>query len=1069
MVKEVTEWKVVLDYQQTKNGLQQIATSTRKVNTEFGKASTTIRTVNGQFKGMTKTFSSGTKGMKKQAGVLGKLKGELRGVMFQYIGVQAVVSGLVQGSRRLVEWIRNSIKEFKDFEYALSEVSTLIGDKSKTAIVEYEDSIESMATTFGQTVNDLTEGIYQIVSASVALEEAPRLLEIATKASIAGVTDVATSVDVFTSILNAYGMSVEEMTTISDQLFQTIRVGKLRFEDLAAAMGYIAPISASLGVEFKEIAAALSTVTRQGQHTDMATRGLALGIQNIADISPAAASAAENFGVDLSAVALRVGGLKEIIEDLNAAMRVHGSAILPQMIRNMRSLRVFMALTSEEGITGFMRDLQNLNEVQGETDKAMQKVINTRQMWTRVTEENTKVMERSIGEAWSGVDLMLKRWHLWWAALVAGEDATEAVKEMQKGLFDNAIASLNEVEHEDFDLYDAIKGKETEEIATIIQDAYDWDAIFRMKELEGVHSRIMSIESDITTGTKLMSETLLGGFETENIWRDLSNILAPVVGLPQIEVGIEFDKDTQRKRLNQFISGVNEDLRGTELEPFTIDLIDEDPTKEEIEGIREQWNNLKEEIDTREFELEDGTILTWEELKQQFNEGGEALNSFKGDMAGMERELQNIEMNILQLRNAIRGLRVEVEDDYEVLTGDIFKGKLEWEIEVLGAETAIDRLQRLADMAIKYGDDFDIDTIQKQLPEGFEALNDEIWNSVKANNDYSGSFNDLINSMGDYEEAQKEMNKAQKEYNDFMEKYRLELLKLNLQIQEIQLKGMMRRRGLTRSEQKTIDKLRIEQTKQRIAQMKEEIDFKETQQEEMVSTDEDMFSQMESIYNEYVARVNFNLAELKDGRNSDIEDMEQTLEYKRGLLTKYEGWLSEELGKYETLWEGYRNTVELLAGDEEWQKSLRKALGYDTAMEVQDYINQIDIRGAETIHGAESEEASEARKKAAPLSFMMETVGRMPENVRDVFMRSFPEGSFKRGTDYIPADGLYKLHRGEQVVNRQSGGGDIIVQVNVSGNQITQETLPNVARQVGDAASKALVDKRTGKSKYRLR
>ena len=39
-------------------------------------------------------------------------------------------------------------------------------------------------------------------------------------------------------------------------------------------------------------------------------------IQNISDLSPVAAKAAEKYGVDLSAVALQVGGLKEIILDL---------------------------------------------------------------------------------------------------------------------------------------------------------------------------------------------------------------------------------------------------------------------------------------------------------------------------------------------------------------------------------------------------------------------------------------------------------------------------------------------------------------------------------------------------------------------------------------------------------------------------------------------------------------------------------------------------------------------------------------------------------------------------------
>jgi len=282
--------------------------------------------------------------------------------------------------------------------------------------------------------------MYDILSAAVDADSALNLLAIATKASIAGLSDVSVSVDVLTSILNAYGKTVVQMSDISDVLFQTVIRGKLVYTDLAKAMGYITPIAANLGVEFEEIAAALATVTRQGQHVDMATRGLALAMQNIADISPQAAEAARKYGVDLSITALQVGGLEEIITDLNRAMHEFGATALPEMIRNMRSLRVMMALSGDEGLTGYVTDLKLMQNAAGKTEEALTRMMDTEQFKADMLGQAMKDLERDIGEAWSGIDIWWKKTKLWWGTIFAFQGVESANKKLDN--FDDRIKGV---------------------------------------------------------------------------------------------------------------------------------------------------------------------------------------------------------------------------------------------------------------------------------------------------------------------------------------------------------------------------------------------------------------------------------------------------------------------------------------------------------------------------------------------------------------------------------------------------------------------------------------------------
>jgi len=296
----------------------------------------------------------------------GMLSGGMKGLASRFVGVQMAANYALQKGRELIKWVQESIKAFREFETRIAEVGTILqglGDKQLPAL---SAGIETLSIKFGKGASDLAKGMYDILSAAFDARDAMSLLTVATRASIAGLSSVEVSVDALTSVLNAYGKSAYQATQISDIMFQTVVRGKLRYEDLAASMGYIAPIAANLGVEFEEIAAALTTVTRQGQHVDMATRGLALGLQNIADITPKAAAAAAKYNVNLSATALRVGGLEYIIQELNTAMKENGTKILPQMITNMRSLRVFMALAGEEGIAGFTQDLDLMNKSAGQ-------------------------------------------------------------------------------------------------------------------------------------------------------------------------------------------------------------------------------------------------------------------------------------------------------------------------------------------------------------------------------------------------------------------------------------------------------------------------------------------------------------------------------------------------------------------------------------------------------------------------------------------------------------------------------------------------------------------------------
>ena len=290
--------------------------------------STTGTRINGVLKKMETITKKNVKGFQRTTiatttygKATSKLGGQLGGLAVRFVGLQAIVSLATQQFHKLTEWVKESIKEFRTFEKNIAEVGTILTGVAQDQLPAMQAGIEALSIAYGQAADDLAKATYQILSAAFDAREALGLLNIAARASIAGLSTVAESVDIFTSVLNAYGMSAIRAGEISDVLFQSVIRGKFVYKDLASALGYIAPIAANAAISFDEIMAAMSTATRHGLHLDMTARGLALAIQGIVNPTEKVTKAAQKYGIEVGALAIETMGLYGWFEALNKATK----------------------------------------------------------------------------------------------------------------------------------------------------------------------------------------------------------------------------------------------------------------------------------------------------------------------------------------------------------------------------------------------------------------------------------------------------------------------------------------------------------------------------------------------------------------------------------------------------------------------------------------------------------------------------------------------------------------------------------------------------------------------------
>jgi TP901 family phage tail tape measure protein len=195
-----------------------------------------------------------------------KLKGKISSAFSSNI---ASITATLGATALLAQGIRKTITSYKDLDTGLRNVNSIIG-VSKEELNGYKDSILDMQATTGATTKELTEGFYQLVSAGVEAKDSMATLEVATRAGIAGLSDTSTAVDGLTTVMNAWKIESDDAERVADIMFQTVKLGKTTFGEIASAISQVAPLSASMGVSFDEISAALATLTKQGTPTGMA-------------------------------------------------------------------------------------------------------------------------------------------------------------------------------------------------------------------------------------------------------------------------------------------------------------------------------------------------------------------------------------------------------------------------------------------------------------------------------------------------------------------------------------------------------------------------------------------------------------------------------------------------------------------------------------------------------------------------------------------------------------------------------------------------------------------------------
>ena len=240
-----------------------------------------------------------------------------------------------------------AITSAADFQSQMQNVGTLLDGDVNSKLQGYSKQIKAVSNDTGIATSDLTDGLYQVVSAFGESADNVQQLEIAAKAAKAGNATTTDSVNMLSAVTKAYGdTSAEAMQKASDLAFMTVKLGQTSFPELAASMGGAIAMGSQLSVSQEELYGVMATLTGVTGNTAEVSTQLEGVLSGFLSPTEDLNKALKKMGYSSGAAALEAEGLEGVINKLKD--QVGGSSLdLANLFSDKSAKQAVLGLTGD--------------------------------------------------------------------------------------------------------------------------------------------------------------------------------------------------------------------------------------------------------------------------------------------------------------------------------------------------------------------------------------------------------------------------------------------------------------------------------------------------------------------------------------------------------------------------------------------------------------------------------------------------------------------------------------------------------------------------------------------------
>ena len=265
-----------------------------------------------------------------------------------------------------------SVTMANQFAESMAKVST-IADTTKVPLERLETEILALSNQTGISANLIADDVYNAISAGQDTAHAVEFVANSAKLSKAGFAESAKSLDLLTTILNAYGLEAQKVTNVSDLLIQVQNKGKTTVAELSDNMGKVIPTAKEQNVALEQLGASYAIMTSKGIRTAETTTYLNSMISELGKSSSASAKILkEQTGQSFSELMSSGMSLADVLKIIDDDAKKSNES-MGDMFGSAEASKAALTLL-DDGVGSFNDSVLDMQNSVGLTEEAFDKL-----------------------------------------------------------------------------------------------------------------------------------------------------------------------------------------------------------------------------------------------------------------------------------------------------------------------------------------------------------------------------------------------------------------------------------------------------------------------------------------------------------------------------------------------------------------------------------------------------------------------------------------------------------------------------------------------------------------------
>ncbi len=257
----------------------------------------------------------------------------------------------LQVIHQAISGITNALQEgsaaARQYQISLAEIETIGHDLNMTTS-QLSAEVRRISEAFAIPIDVVAEATYETLSNQVAeASKTFEFLESASSLAIGAVTDLDSSVNLLSSVINAYGFNARDADEISGKLFRTIDLGRIRGEEFANTYGRVLVLASQLGINFDEVNASMATYTVTGLKANEAMTLMTNVMLKLIRPTDALKDRMEELGIPMAEAGIQAFGFQGFLQEITKESGSSATAI-GKFFGRIRATRGVMGISNKQ-------------------------------------------------------------------------------------------------------------------------------------------------------------------------------------------------------------------------------------------------------------------------------------------------------------------------------------------------------------------------------------------------------------------------------------------------------------------------------------------------------------------------------------------------------------------------------------------------------------------------------------------------------------------------------------------------------------------------------------------------